>query len=162
MKAYRVISAAASNVLVVHKFLPIGAIMKKKRLRKIIKKEPKVRRGRPELADDERRAGRISVPVNKYEEDEIMRSATANHMTKAGYLRYRGVGYRMPRPIPAINIKAHRGLALMATNLKKLMTLLNTGKCHGISPSLINDTHELLQSVRRKLLTGDDSDSQNQ
>jgi len=136
--------------------------MKKKRLRKIIKKEPKARRGRPELVDDERRAGRISVPVNKYEEDAIMLSATANHMTKAGYLRYRGVGYRMPRPIPAINIQAHRGLARMAANLKKLVTLINTGKCQGVSPSLINDTHDLLQSVRRALLMGDDSDRQNQ
>lgn len=136
--------------------------MKKKRPGKIIKKEPKARRGRPELVDDKRRAGRISVPVNKYEEDAIMLSATANHMTKAGYLRYRGVGYRMPRPIPAINIQAHRSLARMAANLKKLVMLINTGKCHGISPSLINNTHELLQSVRRTLLTGDDSDSQNQ
>jgi hypothetical protein len=162
MKACRVISAAASNVLVVQKFLPVGAIMKKKRLRKIIKKEPKARRGRPELVDDDRRTGRISVPVNKYEEEAIMRSATANHMTKAGYLRYRGVGYRMPCPIPSINIKAHRSLARMAANLKKLMVLVNTGKCQGISPSLINDIHALLQSVRRTLLTGDDSDSQNQ
>lgn len=162
VKAYRIISAAASDVLVVQKFLPIGAIMAKKRLRRIIKKEPKARRGRPELVDEERRTGRISVPVNKYEEDAIMLSATANHMTKVGYLRYRGVGYRMPRPIPTINIKAHRSLARMATNLKKLMTLVNTGRCHGISPSLINDTHELLQSVRRTLLMGEDSDSQNQ
>ncbi len=136
--------------------------MKKKRLRKTIKKEPKARRGRPELVDDERRAGRISIPVNKYEEDAIMLSATANHMTKAGYLRYRGVGYRMPRPIPTINIKAHRSLARMAANLKKLMTLVNTGKCPGISPNLINETHQLLESVRRALLTGEDSDSQNQ
>jgi hypothetical protein len=68
----------------------------------------------------------------------------------------------MPCPIPSINIKAHRSLARMAANLKKLMVLVNTGKCQGISPSLINDIHALLQSVRRTLLTGDDSDSQNQ
>lgn len=136
--------------------------MEKKRRKRITKRAPRARRGRPELIDEERRTGRISVPVNKYEEDEIMRNASANHMTKAGYLRYRGVGYRMPRPIPAINLKAHRGLARMAANLKKLAALVNTGKCRGIRPDLIHETHELLQSVRRTLLTGEDCDNQNQ
>lgn len=136
--------------------------MEKSKKKRKVKKQSKTRRGRPELEEQERRLGRISVPVNEYEEAEILRAASAVNMTKAGYLRHRGVGYRMPRPVPAINLEAHRGLARMAANLNKLVVLIHTGKCRGIRPEFVAQVYEALQSVRRTLLEGQSDDHENQ
>jgi len=117
------------------------------------------RGGRPKLDDAERRSRMIGVPVNDDEYEAIGGKAKVHHMTRAFFLRHIGLGYRMRRPIPAINYLAHRNLGRMAANLNRVIVLINLGKPVGINKEFAEQLYELVQSVRRNLLgvEGDDN-----
>jgi hypothetical protein len=136
--------------------------MKKEQPKKQIKKMSQGGRGgRPKADENELRAGRIGVSVNKEEEAVIAKKAAAHHMSKAFFLREAGLDHRMRRPIPAINFEAHRDLGRMAANLNQLVMIINSGKNVGLNAESVQRLYELLQSTRRALLKGDDDDREN-
>lgn len=120
------------------------------------------RRGRPQLDDVVRRAKRINVPVNEEEQSLIRDKATAYRMSGAFFLRELGLGHRMRRPLPAINVQAYRELGRMAANLNQLVIVLNRGREVGIAPEFAQQLFDLLQSTRRALLGIENSDRENQ
>lgn len=118
-----------------------------------VKKGGRGRRGgRPQLDDAMRRTNRINVPVNEEEKSLIKGKAMAYRMSGAFFLRQLGLGHRMRRPLPAINIQAYRDLGRMAANLNQVVTLLNRGREVGLAPEFAQQLLELLQSTRRALL----------
>lgn len=128
-----------------------------------VKKGSRGRRGgRPRLEDAVRRTDRINVPVNEEEKTLIRSKATAYRMTGAFFLRELGLGHRMRRPLPTINIQAYRELGRMAANLNQVVTLLNLGREVGIAPEFAQRLFVLLQSIRRALLGVEDSDRKHQ
>lgn len=128
-----------------------------------VKKGSRGRRGgRPQLDDAMRRTNRINVPVNEEEKSLIRGKATAYRISGAFFLRQLGLGHRMRRPLPAINIQAYRDLGRMAANLNQVVTLLNRGREVGITPEFAQQLFELLQSTRRALLGVEKSDRENQ
>lgn len=128
-----------------------------------VKKESRSRRGgRPQLDDAVRRTKRINVPVNEQEQSLIRDKATEYHMTGAFFLRELGLGHRMRRPLPTINIQAYRELGRMAANLNQLVIVLNRGREVGIAPEFAQQLFDLLQSTRRALLGIENSDRENQ
>lgn len=132
------------------------------RKRKVKKGSRGRRGGRPRLDDAVRRTDRINVPVNEEEKALIRGKATTYRMSGAFFLREVGLGHRMRRPLPAINIEAYRELGKMATNLNQVVTLLNRGREVGIAPEFAQQLFELLQSTRRALLGVENSDRENQ
>jgi hypothetical protein len=128
-----------------------------------VKKGSRGRRGgRPQLDDAMRRTNRINVPVNEEEKSLIRGKATAYRMSGAVFLRKLGLGHRMRRPLPAINIQAYRELGRMASNLNQVVILSNRGREVGITPEFAQQLFELLQSIRRALLGVEKSDRENQ
>ena len=128
-----------------------------------VKKGSRGRRGgRPQLDDSMRRTNRINVPVNEEEKSLIRGKAKAYRMSGAFFLRELGLGHRMRRPLPTINIRAYRELGRMAVNLNQVVTLLNRGREVGIQLEFAQRLFELLQSTRRALLGVEDSDRKHQ
>ena len=137
--------------------------MEENQLKRNVTKRSRGRRvGRPRLEDAVRRADRINVPVNEKEKALIRGKATAYHMSGAFFLRELGLGHRMRRPLPTINIQAYRDLGRMAANLNQVVTLLNRGREVGLAPEFAQQLLELLQSTRRALLGVEDSDRKHQ
>lgn len=124
-----------------------------------VKKGSRGRRGgRPPLDNAVRRTDRINVPVNEEEKSLIRGKAKVYRMTGAFFLRELGLGHRMRRPLPPINIQAYCELGRMAANLNQMVILLNRGREVGIAPEFAQQLFELLQSIRRALLGVEDSD----
>lgn len=137
--------------------------MEENQLKRNLTKRSRGRRaGRPRLEDAVRRVDRINVPVNEEEKALIRGKATAYRMSGAFFLRELGLGHRMRRPLPTINIQAYRDLGRMAANLNQVVTLLNRGREVGITPEFAQQLFDLLQSTRRALLGVEKSDRENQ
>lgn len=131
--------------------------MKKSRTNKKVTKVASGRRGgRPQLDESERRTGRINVPLNSEEKTLIIERAVAYHMSGAFFLRELGLGHRMRRPLPAINLQAYRQLGRMAANLNRVVGLINQEHAVGISREFAEELYDLLQATRRALLGGKD------
>lgn len=116
------------------------------------------RGGRPQLDEAERRTGRINVPLNGEEKTLILEKAQAYNMTGALFLRELGLGHRMRRPLPAVNVEAYRELGRMGINLNRAIALANEGKPIVLNPEFLGRLYELLQSTRRALLGVTDGD----
>ena len=114
------------------------------------------RGGRPQLDESERRSERINVPVNSEEKMIIIERAVGYHMTGAFFLRELGLGHRMRRPLPAINLRAYQQLGRMGANLNRVVGLINQGQTAGISREFAEELYNLLQATRRALLGGKD------
>lgn len=114
------------------------------------------RGGRPQLDESERRSDRINVPVNSDEKSAIRDKAATYRMTGAFFLRELGLGHRMRRPLPAINLRAYQQLGRMGANLNRVVGLLNQEHAVGISREFAEQLYDLLQSTRRALLGGRD------
>lgn len=137
----------------------MGESQRKRKVKKVSRGR---RGGRPKLDDAVRRTKRINVPVNEEEKSLIRNKAKVYRMTGAFFLRELGLGHRMRRPLPAINIQTYRELGRMAANLNQLVTLLNRGREVGIAPEFVQQLSDLLQSTRRVLLGVEKSDRENQ
>jgi hypothetical protein len=120
------------------------------------------RGGRPQLEESERRSDRVNVPVNSEEKTIIIDKAVFYHMSGAFFLRELGLGHRMRRPLPAINLQAYRQLGRMGSNLNRVVGLINQGNTVGISREFAEQLYDLLQSTRRALLGGSDGDWEDQ
>jgi hypothetical protein len=128
--------------------------------RKVKKEGHAGRGGRPRLGDEERRTVRINVPLNQEEKSVIIVKATTYRMSGAFFLRRLGLGHRMRRPLPAINIEAYRELGNMAVNLNQIVVLSSKGRESGITPEFAQQLYDLLQTTRRALMGVEDSDRQ--
>lgn len=112
------------------------------------------RGGRPRLDENARRSGRISVPVNRDEEETIERKAQAIHMKKGAFLRHLGMNRRTPRPVPAINFRAYRQLGRLSGNFNQLVLHINAGKSIGISHEFAARILDEIRETQRLLLKG--------
>jgi hypothetical protein len=129
--------------------------MDERRDRKKIKKGAgSGRGGRPQLDESERRSDRINVPVNSDEKPAIRDKAATYNMTGAFFLRELGLGHRMRRPLPAINLRAYQQLGRLGADLNRVVGLINQGQTVGISREFAEQLYDLLQSTRRALLGG--------
>jgi hypothetical protein len=108
--------------------------------------------GRPRLGDDDRRTGRISVPVSREEADVIERRGRAVHMKKAVFLRHLGLSKRIHRPVPAINYRAYRQLGRLAADFSYVLTLMESGQRVGIDRQLAERILDTLRHVEESLV----------
>jgi hypothetical protein len=137
--------------------------MKKSRTNQKVTKVACGRRGgRPQLDESERRTGRINVPLNSEEKTLIIERAVGYHMSGAFFLRELGLGHRMRRTLPAINLQAYQELGRMGVNLNRVVGLINQGQAVGISREFAEELYDLLQATRRALLGGRDGDREDQ
>lgn len=115
---------------------------------------PRRRGGRPRLSAGDRRAGRISVPVNREEADAIERRGRAVHMKKGVFLRHLGLGKQLPPPVPAINYRAYRQLGRLAADFSYALTLIESGDSVGIDRQLAERILDALRHVEELLMKG--------
>lgn len=112
------------------------------------------RGGRPRLDEGDRRTGRISVPVNQEEADEIERKGGAVHMKKGVFLRHLGLSKQMHRPVPAINYRAYRQLGRLAADFSYALMLIDAGMHPGIDRQLAERILDALRHVEDLLVKG--------
>lgn len=74
--------------------------------------------GRPRVAEDEYRGKRIGVRVNAAEHKILLERAAEAGMTTADFLRRTGLGYDMPKAVPALNRQAYRELGAIVRELE--------------------------------------------
>lgn len=115
---------------------------------------PRHRGGRPRLNEGDRRAGRISVPVNQEEADAIERRGRAVHMKKGVFLRHLGLSKQLPPPVPSINYRAYRQLGRLAADFSYALTLIESGQSVGIDRQLAERILDTLRHVEELLMKG--------
>lgn len=85
---------------------------------------------RPELAQEERRGHPVGIRLNLTEQARIDAAASAYGLTRADYLRRRGLSHRLPSTVAEAHSQAVLATALLrlGVNLNQIAHHMNAGR----------------------------------